>query len=78
MTWITGPKLGETRGYTKGQQKGKRQRGLWRRGIEWDEIDGTILYNVEAIDARADRIAAEARPARRGERAARALLRALR
>ncbi len=65
MTWVTGPKLTELRGYTAGQQKARRQRGHWTRGIEYDEIDGALMYNVAAIDARADCVAAGRAPKQR-------------
>ena len=57
--WVTGSKLDEMHGYTVGQRKGRRQRGLWRQGIEWAWVDGAILYNIKAIDLRGERAASD-------------------
>ena len=55
--WVSGKWLDENRGTTAGKRKGRRQRGVWRRGIEWAWIDGEIQYNVAAIDAHAHSVA---------------------
>ncbi len=55
--WVTESALTLKRGFTPGQCKGRRQRKQWRKGIEWALIDGTIMYNLDAIDARAESIA---------------------
>jgi hypothetical protein len=54
---LTKAKVSELLGYTPGQIRGRIQRGFWRKGIEWAWIDGAQMLNVDAINARATRIA---------------------
>ncbi len=57
MTWVTGDKCETETGFTSGQRKARRQRKHWGQGVEWAFIDGTIMYDLEAIDDRASTIA---------------------
>ena len=56
--WVTRKKLKKKRGYTDGQIRGRVQRGRWRPGIEWADVDGSRLFNLDAIDARTSELAA--------------------
>lgn len=53
MRWVTSQGLTAERGYTKGQQKARIQRKHWRRGIEFADVDGARLFDIDAIDRRA-------------------------
>jgi hypothetical protein len=57
MPWVTKTVVMAECGYTDGQIKSRIQRGHWRRGIEFADVDGARLYNLEAIDAKAQFIA---------------------
>ena len=62
--WVSGKWLDQNRGTTPGKRKGRRQRGLWKRGVEWAWIDGEIQYDVHVIDRRADLVAVSQRESR--------------
>ena len=64
MVWVTQRKLEWARGYTPGQVKGRIQRRLWVRGIEFVDVDGTRLFSLSAIDDRAEQVSLHARPTR--------------
>lgn len=66
--WLTRSKVMEARGYTAGQIKGRIQRGHWRKGVEFVDCDGARLFNLEAIDARADEMALTQRQAEPAQR----------
>ena len=59
--WVSGRWLDEHRGTTPRKRKGRRQRGLWRQGLEWAWVDGEIQYDVDAIDQRANLVASQQR-----------------
>jgi hypothetical protein len=55
--WVTQSKVCDELGYTRGQIKARVQRGHWRQGIEWAWIDGSRLFDLDAINARSAGIA---------------------
>jgi len=61
VRWVTQSKLTAERGFTAGQIKARVQRQHWRQGIEWARVDGSRLFDLDAIDARASEIAASQR-----------------
>jgi hypothetical protein len=74
VTWVAKAKLRELKGWTNGQIKARVQR-YWRRGVEYADVDGSRMFNLEAIDARADRVAASQSTPKSKRRAERSLLR---
>ena len=61
MTWVTGDKCESETGFTSGQRKARRQRKYWRQGTEWALIDGTMMYDLAAIEGRANALAVNQR-----------------
>ena len=57
--WVTGYKCESETGFTSGQRKARRQRGHWRKGIEWAIADGSAIYDLVAIEERNASVAAK-------------------
>jgi hypothetical protein len=64
MTWVYPDSPAATeRGLTPGVVKGKAQRGVWTQGVEFALIDNRVMIDLDAIEARNNRIAEEQRTA---------------
>jgi hypothetical protein len=47
--WVTSERFTERVGWSKGQLRGKVERGILQQGVHWAVIDGARMYNIKTI-----------------------------
>ena len=50
VNWVTGERLSALTGLTVKALDRKRQRGIWREGVEYRKMDGGIYYSISAYN----------------------------